>query len=281
MNDRKSNFKKFNYDISNKLISKTNKSFVFEAINKTSGVTEVVKIIPKTSLNNIDKNNIVKEITIMKKMQNKKHIVNINAIAETKELCLIFMNKIDGFDFRQILESLSTLNENLTRMFFKEMLVSIETCHNNGIVHRDIKLDNFMLQVNNDGEKSVVLIDFGLSDYVYANENIKKEYKIHKQFCGSPQYAAPELCLKKPYHGKPVDVWSLGITLYCMVEGKFPFYSNDDNKTKLYENIVNNKLTFQKSSVELQKLLELMLKKNPLQRITTTEIKNQPWYNQK
>lgn len=89
------------------------------------------------------------------------------------------------------------------------------------IVHRDVKLENILL----DGANRIKLIDFGLA----ANTMPGKKLKVH---CGSPSYAAPEIVARRLYDGPPVDVWSLGVVLYGMICGHLPFHASDNKKVE-------------------------------------------------
>jgi serine/threonine protein kinase len=82
------------------------------------------------------------------------------------------------------------------------------------VVHRDIKLDNILIE---EGTRMVKLIDFGFSVLTTTpNQRLKV-------FCGTPSYMAPEITRKMDYEGKPVDIWALGVLLYVMLTGTFPF----------------------------------------------------------
>ena len=89
------------------------------------------------------------------------------------------------------------------------------------IVHRDVKLENILLDASN----RIKLIDFGLA----ANTMPGKKLKVH---CGSPSYAAPEVVARRLYDGPPVDVWSLGVVLYGMICGHLPFHASDNKKVR-------------------------------------------------
>ena len=89
------------------------------------------------------------------------------------------------------------------------------------IVHRDVKLENILLDASN----RIKLIDFGLA----ANTMPGKKLKVH---CGSPSYAAPEIVARRLYDGPPVDVWSLGVVLYGMICGHLPFHASDNKKVR-------------------------------------------------
>ena len=81
-----------------------------------------------------------------------------------------------------------------------------------GVTHRDIKLENVLFADN----KDIKLIDFGFSTVCQPGKRLKV-------FCGTPSYMAPEIVRRTEYEGKPVDMWSLGILLYALLCGCFPF----------------------------------------------------------
>jgi MAP/microtubule affinity-regulating kinase len=98
--------------------------------------------------------------------------------------------------------------------FIGEICFAIQHMHDHGIVHRDIKLDNILIE---EGTRMVKLIDFGFS--VLTNTPNQRL----KVFCGTPSYMAPEITRKTDYEGRPVDMWALGVLLYVMLTGTFPF----------------------------------------------------------
>lgn len=87
--------------------------------------------------------------------------------------------------------------------------------HDNLIVHRDIKLENILL----DGHGRIKIGDFGVS------ETITSKTQILKEKCGTPVFLAPEIISQDSFLGPPVDVWSAGICLWLLVNGRVPFVS--------------------------------------------------------
>lgn len=103
-----------------------------------------------------------------------------------------------------------TITEATAKLIFKQIFEGVRHCHEKRISHRDLKLENILVDENN----GVKIIDFGFSS--------KCGQKL-QNFCGTPPYMAPEIAGRVPYHGEPADMWALGILLYLMLFGKFPF----------------------------------------------------------
>ena len=134
-------------------------------------------------------------------------------------------------------------------------------CHSKNIVHRDLKLENILI----DESRNIKLIDFGFSIITPYDKKLSI-------FCGTPSYMAPELVEKKEYFGPPVDVWALGIILYVMVCGIFPFKGNDDKE--LYKNITDCDYQLPNGmNSALKRLLQKILKYDSLQRLTSEEVR--------
>jgi 5'-AMP-activated protein kinase catalytic alpha subunit len=109
--------------------------------------------------------------------------------------------------------------------FFQEIIAGIEYIHKLNIVHRDLKPENLLLNY----DKSIKIVDFGLS-------NTYKENELLKTACGSPCYAAPEMIAGKKYKGVEVDIWSSGVILFAVLCGYLPF--EDPNTANLYKKIL-------------------------------------------
>jgi MAP/microtubule affinity-regulating kinase len=101
---------------------------------------------------------------------------------------------------------------------------ALSYCHSKCITHRDIKLENVLLDEN----KDVKLIDFGFSTC------IPKDIKINI-FCGTPSYMAPEIVKKTEYAGPPADIWASAVLLYALLNGCFPYRGATD--AELYRKI--------------------------------------------
>jgi len=121
-------------------------------------------------------------------------------------------------------------------------------------VHRDIKLDNLLL----DSEGNVKICDFGVSKQL-------KEGEIMNEQCGTPAYIAPEIIKGKGYTGFAVDCWSLGVCLYAMLFGTVPFKAN--NMSELHAQILKAKYNLKEDkfslSDEVKHLMRMLLEPDP------------------
>ncbi|XP_063750854.1 calcium/calmodulin-dependent protein kinase kinase 1 isoform X3 [Eleginops maclovinus] len=162
------------------------------------------------------------------------------------------------------------LSEEKARLYFRDVILGIEYLHYQKIVHRDIKPSNLLL-----GDDSHVKIaDFGVSNQFEGND------ALLSSTAGTPAFMAPETLsdARKSFSGKALDVWAMGVTLYCFVFGKCPFI--DDYILALHNKIRTKLVDFPETpniSEELRTLILRMLDKNPDTRITIPEIKMDQW----
>nr|CAG8484126.1 10630_t:CDS:10 [Entrophospora candida] len=122
-----------------------------------------------------------------------------------------------GMDLFDYIELNTKMPESEIKSIFRQIARAIQHLHNHKIVHRDIKDENVILDENN----NIQLIDFGSSAYI-------KEGKKYDTFCGTVDYAAPEVLIGKKYDGPPQDIWALGILLYTLIYKENPFYNIDE-----------------------------------------------------
>ena len=215
------------------------------------------------------KDKIIQEINLMKNLNNPS-IVKILDQFETQDYYLIIMENISGGDLLTFVKKRTKLSESMSKFIFKQLLQILKYIHNKGIAHRDIKLDNILIDLNN----NIKLCDFGVGKIIKKNEKLKDQ-------CGTPAYIAPEILKNEEYEGPPVDVWSSGVVLYTMINGTVPFKAN--NLIELNKKIIEGK--FKENNKEFSKeiinLLHGLLEVDPKKRITVEEAINHPWFNNK
>lgn len=158
---------------------------------------------------------------------------------------------------------------------FSQLISGVWYIHQKKIVHRDLKLENLLLDRN----RNVIITDFG-----FANRFEHRADDLMQTSCGSPCYAAPELVVSDgSYVGSAVDIWSCGVILYAMLAGYLPFDDDPanpdgDNINLLYKYIVNTPLSFPDYiSAEAKDLLSIMLVPDPSHRADLQAIMQHRW----
>ncbi|PNY07750.1 serine/threonine-protein kinase SAPK3-like protein [Trifolium pratense] len=165
-------------------------------------------------------------------------------------------------------------SEDEARYFFQQLLSGVSYCHSMEICHRDLKLENTLL----DGNPSPRL---KICDFGYSKSGIL--HSQPKSTVGTPAYIAPEVLSRKEYDGKIADVWSCGVTLYVMLVGAYPFEEPEDprNFRKTIGRIIGVQYSipdYVRISADCRNLLSRIFVADPAKRITIPEIKQNPWF---
>lgn len=178
------------------------------------------------------------------------------------------------------------MDEDEARYYFVQLLSAVEYCHKNHVAHRDLKLDNTLLDQHKPAW--LKLCDFGFAKAWQHSSN------MDTMRIGTPEYMGPELISSRTgYDGKKVDVWAAGVLLYVMLVGIFPFETQDDNFNNtagLYDiwlqqiktswrDLPNNSSAVVKLTPELKDLLDKMFEVKQDLRPDVATIKAHPWMN--
>ncbi|KAI9021211.1 hypothetical protein DFJ74DRAFT_756858 [Hyaloraphidium curvatum] len=164
---------------------------------------------------------------------------------------------MDLFDYIEITESMTEAD---IKYIFHQIALAVQHLHRHGIVHRDIKDENVILDEN----LAIQLIDFGSSAYY-------KQGKLFDTFCGTLDYASPEVLTGHKYSGPPQDIWALGILLYTMIYRENPFYNIDE--------IIGHPLRVPfVMSPESLDLIRSMLQRDVHARPTIDEVLSHVWF---
>lgn len=237
--------------------------------HRATGMKYALKTLEKKSLQNLSM--LKDEIKIMAELDHP-NILRIQEYFETKEHIYIILELCTGGEvFKQLNKKLSNhFSERKTREIVRQILSAVRYCHNHGIVHRDIKLENFLFE-NTSKNSSIKMIDFGISQRFQPAEVLYLQ-------TGTPHYIAPEV-LDQNYTAK-CDIWSIGVACYLLLTGRLPFDGQD--QTEIFTAVRRGKVDydpdiFMKYSDAAKDFIMRCLKANPDQRMSAEQAQNHPW----
>ncbi|KAJ2985667.1 hypothetical protein NUW58_g5411 [Xylaria curta] len=212
------------------------------------------------------------EIAIMKKLNHPNLVALIEVLDDPEDDSLYMVLEMckKGVVMKIDLDQKARPYSNeLCRTWFRDLILGIEYLHAQGIIHRDIKPDNLLLT-----EDDVLkIVDFGVSEMFEKSNDM-----MTNKSAGSPAFIPPELCQAKhgDVSGKAADIWSMGVTLYCLKYGELPF--NGNSVLDMYEAIREKSLSLPgEEDPDFVDLIRRILDKNNDTRITLPDIRNHPW----
>ncbi|XP_043697883.1 serine/threonine-protein kinase SAPK2-like [Telopea speciosissima] len=202
------------------------------------------------------------------------NIVRFKEVVLTPTHLAIVMEYAAGGELFARICSAGRFSEDEARYFFQQLISGVSYCHSMQICHRDLKLENTLL----DGSSAPRL---KICDFGYSKSSVL--HSQPKSTVGTPAYIAPEVLSRKEYDGKIADVWSCGVTLYVMLVGAYPFEDPDDprNFRKTIGRILSVHYSipdYVRVSMDCKHILSRIFVANPEKRITIPEIKNHPWF---
>ncbi|KAL1368823.1 hypothetical protein AAHE18_02G149900 [Arachis hypogaea] len=185
---------------------------VYHARRVDTGESVAVKAVSKRQLSTRDgyAEQIEREISIMRRMHHP-HTVRLFEVLATKAKIYYVMEYAAGGELLRRVSSAGRMTENLARRYFQQLISAVAYCHSHGVFHRDLKLENLLVDENMD----LKVTDFGLSA---GRSQFGPDGLLHT-ICGTPAYVAPEILAKKGYRGGSVDIWSCGVILFTIVAG--------------------------------------------------------------
>ncbi|CAM8999415.1 unnamed protein product [Rhodiola kirilowii] len=238
--------------------------------DKWSGELFAVKYIERGS--KIDEH-VQREIMNHRSLKHP-NIIRFKEVMLTPTHLAIVMEYAAGGELFEKICNAGRFTEDEARFFFQQLISGVSYCHSMQICHRDLKLENTLL--DSSSPPQLKICDFGYS----------KSSVLHSQpksTVGTPAYIAPEVLSRNEYDGKIADVWSCGVTLYVMLVGAYPFEDPDDprNFKKTIARILSAHYSipdYVRVSNECKHLLSCIFVADPEKRITIPGIQKHPWF---
>ncbi|EOA17843.1 hypothetical protein CARUB_v10006247mg [Capsella rubella] len=231
-----------------------------------TGLNVAIKIFNRLKMKDTEMDfKVQRENRIVQSLTHPNIIRHYEVIETPKKIYVVMEYIKSGELFDYIIEN-GKVPQDKARHLFQQLISGVEYCHRNRVIHRDIKLENVLME----SESKIKILDFGLSNVMEDGDTLKTS-------CGSPNYAAPEVISGNPYSGPGVDVWSCGVILYALLSGYLPFI--DEHLPSLYNTIMRGeyRIPFHLPSLA-RDLISRMLTVDPFRRITIPEIRRHPWF---
>lgn len=234
-----------------------------------SGESFAVKILEKNRILDLRITDQIKREIGTLKLIKHPNVVRLHEVLASKTKICMVLEYVNGGELFDRIVSKGKLSEEDGRKLFQQLIDGVSYCHSKGVFHRDLKLENVLI----DGNGTIKISDFGLSA---LPQHFRDDGLLHTT-CGSPNYVAPEILSNRGYDGATSDTWSIGVILYVILTGYLPF--DDRNLAVLYQKIFKGDAHIPKSiSPGARDLIKRILDPNPSTRITISEIKEHEWF---
>ena len=241
---------------------------VYAGVRVMDGAPVAIKHVAKnkvTDWTTLVGRKVPMELKLLHSVQSVEGVIKLLDFYERNDSFIYVMERPsdckDMFDF---ITEKKNLEESLARNFFRQIVATVLACHSKGVIHRDIKDENILVDLITGKLK---LIDFG------SGALLKEEGEAYTDFDGTRVYAPPEWILSGRYEGGPATVWSLGVLLYDMVCGDIPWEKDLQ--------ICSGDLVFsRKVSPHCKDLITRCLTRSVDQRIDINMILQHPWIQQ-
>jgi len=237
---------------------------VYGGRRRRDGAPVAVKHVPKRKNNKLTSKvkgrKVPSELQWLLDLQDVRGVIKLLDFYERADSFIYVMEKPENcMDLYDYIDEKKTIDKEVARNFFKQIVDVVAACHDRGIVHRDIKDENLLVDLTS---QELTLIDFGAAGRLKRGD--------YYMFDGTRVYSPPEWIRDRRYRGEPLTVWSLGILLFDMVVGDVPFTENHE--------IIRAKLKFPTNLSEgVKNLIRGCLQPEEGKRLTMEEVKRDPW----
>merc|ERR1711878_52067 len=255
-----------------KLLGKGGFGRVFSAVRICDGLEVSVKEVLKDSRyqnDNKTKTDIPSEVALMQQVENIEGVIKILDYIDDTECYYIVMEKINSKDLFDFITDEGPLPENFAKGMFGEIVQTVIQCRDSGVLHRDIKDENILVDLKS---FNIKLIDFGSG----CEHNYQEDPdKVFKEFRGTRVYSPPEWIRDGEYQADKLTVWSLGTLLYDMLCGDIPYTTDQE--------ICSGKLIWPAQvslSQSARDLIARCLTVEPSERITLDSLLSHSFFNQ-
>ncbi|XP_013365861.1 PREDICTED: testis-specific serine/threonine-protein kinase 4 [Chinchilla lanigera] len=270
----------YNYKVG-KVIGTGSYGTVYEAYHTKQKVMVAIKIISKKKASEDYLNKFLpRELQVMKILRHK-YLISFYQAIETTSRVYIILELAQGGDVLEWIQRYGACSEPLAGKWFSQMTLGMAYLHSKGIVHRDLKLENLLL----DKQENVKISDFGFAKMVSSNQISQRSSsyqrlsilsQLSQTYCGSFAYSCPEILRGLPYNPFLSDTWSMGVILYTLVVAHLPF--DDTNLKKLLRG-TQKEVTFPPSHAVSQECKNLILQMlcQAAKRANILDIIKDPW----
>ena len=229
-------------------------------------------IVPSSTLVR-DASAVHSEARILHRVRNCEYVVRLMDYCVDNSHVYIGMEHCGGGDLMKFVLQCRNFSERVAAYLFKQMLLGVSYCHSVGVVHRDLKPDNFLF-ANAEGKAHLKICDFGLATIISGRD------KLMHDAVGSAFFIAPEVFSRK--YTLACDAWSLGVNLYLLLSGTVPFGASATRAVDVHRSIQQDPLSFHGKawtniSTSAKELVSGLLDKHPHRRYTVEQALQHPW----
>eukprot|EP00002_Diphylleia_rotans_P002638 TRINITY_DN11679_c0_g1_i3.p1 TRINITY_DN11679_c0_g1~~TRINITY_DN11679_c0_g1_i3.p1 ORF type:complete len:492 (+),score=86.11 TRINITY_DN11679_c0_g1_i3:77-1552(+) len=239
------------------------------AHHRISGEEYAVKFIKKEGIKDFQNAERMSAEIMALTVLRHPNVLHMYEVFDTADSTCYVMEYVPGGDLLNYIVQNGSLDEYTMFKYFQQIISAVEYCHGQNIIHRDLKLENILLDKE---QKNIKIADFGLCGVVLPDPTDDQG--------GTRAYSAPELFKGKTGITSALDIWSIGVIVFALLYGKLPF--NSDNGPVLVDNILVGKYHIPPGSIspQLQDLISRMLTVNIKKRATIVDIHCHTWVQQ-